>query len=353
MKIRSIVALSIIVAAIATFAIIQIPTLNAAVTKAQKPVSQKASNIKPSSNDRIDRLEQQVALLNEKLSIALDKIKLLELTRPATDEALGKQLLETEKKLQALQQGKTSTGTAKSRDEQLTDAVARVSPAVVSIVISKDVPQLEVVYTNPFGNDPFFKDFNVRVPSYRQKGVKRQKVGAGTGFIVTANGYILTNKHVVIDEEASYTVLLSDGSQKAGKVVYRDKTLDIALVKIEGTAYSHVNLGNSDAMKLGQTVVAIGNALGEYSNSVSVGIISGLNRSLQVGGGNGFAEELKGVIQTDAAINPGNSGGPLLDMNGNVIGVNVATVMGSNNISFSIPINKVKEVTHSFFGKDL
>ncbi len=342
MKTRTIVSVCFLGALGITYALMQIPLLYAATPKA-----------KSSPNDRIERLEQQVSLLNEKLTLALEKIKLLELTRPATDEPLSKQLLDTEKKLQALQRGSSGSGVQKSRDEQLTGAVAVVSPAVVSIVISKDVPQLEVVYTNPFGNDPFFKDVNVRVPSYRQKGVKRQKVGAGTGFIVTANGYILTNKHVVIDEKASYTVLLSDGSQKPGTVVYRDPTLDVALVKIDGSKYSSVTLGNSQTLKLGQTVIAIGNALGEYSNSVSVGIISGLNRSLQAGGGNGFVEELKGVIQTDAAINPGNSGGPLLDMNGTVVGINVATVTGSNNISFSIPINKVKEVTHNFFGKDL
>lgn len=352
MKTKSLIIISFFAALCLTAILLQVPSLNAAVAKKQAAVSSKTS-AKPDTAERIDRLEQQVKLLNEKLSLALEKIKLLELTKPATDEALNKQLLDTEKKLQALQQGGSSFGVQKSRDEQLTDAVAKVTPSVVSIVISKDVPQLEVVYTNPFGNDPFFKDFNVRVPTYRQKGVKRQKVGAGTGFIVTANGYILTNKHVVLDEQASYTVLLSDGSQKNAKVVYRDSALDIALVKIEGSSYPHVTIGNSDTLKLGQTVIAIGNALGEYSNSVSVGIISGLNRNLQAGGGNGFVEQLKGMIQTDAAINPGNSGGPLLDMNGAVIGVNVATVTGSNNISFSIPINKIKDVTHSFFGKDL
>ncbi len=348
MKARTLVLSCIFGAVAATLALLQVPSINAAVAKKQ------AAKVAPqqSAQDRITRLEQQVALLNEKLSLALEKIKLLELTKPASDEALGKQLLETEKKLQALQSGGTAQGVQKSRDEQLTEAVARVSPAVVSIVISKDVPQLEVVYRNPFGNDPFFKDFNIRVPSYRQKGVKRQKVGAGTGFIVTSSGYILSNKHVVLDEDASYTVLLTDGSQRSAKVVYRDPAMDIALLKIEGASFKHVTLGNSEALKLGQTVIAIGNALGEYSNSVSVGIISGLNRNLSAGG-NGFVEQLKGVIQTDAAINPGNSGGPLLDMNGSVIGVNVATVQGSNNISFSIPINKVKDITHNFFGKDL
>ena len=229
----------------------------------------------------------------------------------------------------------------KTQDELLTAAVAKVAPAVVSIVISKDVPKLEVSYENPFGNDPFFKGFNFRVPVYKQKGTVNQKVGAGTGFIVSSDGFVLTNRHVVADPNATYTALLSDGTQKSGRVVFRDTVHDVALVKIEGTGLKTVVLGDSDTLKLGQTVVAIGNALGEYNNSVSVGIISGLNRTLQAGGG-GETETLAGVIQTDAAINPGNSGGPLLNLSGEAIGINVATVLGSSNISFSIPVNVAK-----------
>ncbi|MEK7662161.1 MAG: trypsin-like peptidase domain-containing protein [Patescibacteria group bacterium] len=230
----------------------------------------------------------------------------------------------------------------KSQDELLTAAVAKATPAVVSIVVSKDVPKLEVVYVNPFGEDPYFKDFGFQVPVYKQKGVERQKVGAGTGFLVTGDGYIITNKHVVLDTEAQYTVLLSNGRQENATVVYRDPKYDIAIVKISGVGYKAVTIGDSGKLKLGQTVVAIGNALGQYSNSVSVGIVSGLNRNISASTGAG-AEELTGVIQTDAAINPGNSGGPLLDLEGDVVGVNVATVIGSSNISFSIPIDSVLE----------
>lgn len=231
----------------------------------------------------------------------------------------------------------------KSQDEMLTTAVSKASPAVVSIVVSKDVPKLEISYQNPFGDDSFFGDFGIQIPAYKQKGVEKQKVGAGTGFLVNDNGYIVTNKHVVSEEKAEYSVLLSNGSQQNARVVYKDPVSDIAIIKIEGNNYPTVFLGSSSDVKLGQTVVAIGNALGEYNNSVSVGIISGLNRTIQASGQN-TTEELKNVIQTDAAINPGNSGGPLLDLNGNVIGVNVATVVGSNNISFAIPINIVKDV---------
>ncbi|MCL5009243.1 MAG: trypsin-like peptidase domain-containing protein [Patescibacteria group bacterium] len=240
----------------------------------------------------------------------------------------------------------------KSQDQQLTEAVAKAAPAVVSIVISKDVPQLEVTYQNPFGNDPFYQDFGIQVPVYRQKGTVRQKVGAGTGFLITSDGYILTNRHVVADTQASYTVLLSDGRQLDAQVVYRDANQDAAVVKINAKNLPTVNLGDSSGLQLGQAVIAIGNALGEYNNSVSTGIVSGLNRKIEATTADGSLEAINGVIQTDAAINPGNSGGPLLTLDGKVIGVNVATVTGSSNISFSIPINFVKSIINSVTGKN-
>ncbi len=234
-----------------------------------------------------------------------------------------------------------------SSEDLLTAAVAKVAPAVVSIVISKDVPRLEVMYENPFGNDPFFKDFGFKIPRYRQKGTELKQVGAGTGFLISKNGYLVTNRHVVGDASATYTVLLSDGSQKPAQVVYRDEKMDIALAKIEGDKFTYVALGDSSALKLGTSVFAIGNALGEYSNSVSRGIISGLNRTIEASGSFGV-EHLEGMLQTDAAINPGNSGGPLVDFQGKVVGVNVATVRGSENISFAIPVDMVKEIVDKF-----
>lgn len=240
----------------------------------------------------------------------------------------------------------------KSQDQQLTEAVAKTAPAVVSIVISKDVPQLEVTYENPFGNDPFFQDFGFRIPVYRQKGTVKQKVGAGTGFLVTSDGYILTNRHVVADTQASYTVLLSDGRQLDARVVYRDASQDAAIIKIDAKNLPTVDLGDSSVLQLGQAVIAIGNALGEYNNSVSTGIVSGLNRKIEATTADGSLETINGVIQTDAAINPGNSGGPLLTLDGKVVGVNVATVAGSNNISFAIPINFVKSIIRSVTGKN-
>ena len=259
--------------------------------------------------------------------------------------ALQKQVSDTQQQTQAnaAENQHLQDIHAKSQDQLLTDAVASVTPAVVSVVIAKDVPNLTVTYQNPFGNDPFFKDFGFQVPVYQQNGTTHQQIGAGSGFLISSSGYILTNKHVVFDDAADYTVLLSNGKQQTAKVVYKDPSNDVAIIKIEGTNFAHVDLGDSSALKLGQTVVAIGNALGEYNNSVSVGIVSGLNRTIQASGELG-TETLTGVIQTDAAINPGNSGGPLIDLNGNIVGINVATVQGSNSISFSIPINTVKSI---------
>ncbi|RJQ35015.1 hypothetical protein C4568_01680 [Candidatus Parcubacteria bacterium] len=233
---------------------------------------------------------------------------------------------------------------ARSQEDLLTSTVEKASPAVVSIVISRDVALLEVKYVNPFGDDPYFRDIGYRVPVFRQVGTRPQQVGAGTGFLIRSDGYILTNRHVVDDERAEYTALLSNGDQKTAQVVYRDDAHDIAVLKIDGNGYSTIPLGSSSGLKLGQTVVAIGNALGEYSNSVSVGIISGLNRTIEAQDERGRVEVLENVVQTDAAINRGNSGGPLLDLSGNAVGVNVAVDRGGSNIAFAIPIDTIKSI---------
>jgi S1-C subfamily serine protease len=143
---------------------------------------------------------------------------------------------------------------------------------------------------------------------------------------------------------ADYTVVMSDGKEYPAKVLARDPVQDVAVIKIEGTDFPVLALGDSDQMKIGQTVVAIGNSLGEFSNTVSKGIISGLGRSLTAGSFLGKSEQLSNIIQTDAAINPGNSGGPLLNINGEVIGVNVAVAAGAQNVGFAIPVNQIKRV---------
>lgn len=235
-------------------------------------------------------------------------------------------------------------------DEPFIGVVEAVSPAVVSITISKNVPVMEQYMTDPFAGDPFFQQFfggSMQVPQYRQNGTKKQEVGSGTGFLVSADGYIITNKHVVSDTEAEYEVAMADKKTYPAKVIARDSVNDIAVVKIEGTGFPTVRLGDSDSLKVGQRTVAIGNALGQYDNTVSQGIVSGLRRRLQAGDGQGSVESLYDVIQTDAAINPGNSGGPLLNLSGEAIGVNVAMAQGSQSIGFALPINDIKRVYDS------
>ncbi len=235
-----------------------------------------------------------------------------------------------------------------TQEQQTINVVKNVSPAVVSIIVTKDLPVLEQYgggspFEEFFGpNGDFFSPFEFNIPQYRQKGTQKQEVGGGTGFIVSADGLILTNKHVVSDEAAEYTVLTNEGEKIPAKVLARDPFQDIAIIKIEKTNLPTVTFGDSDKMEIGQTVVAIGNALGEFRNTVSVGVVSGLQRNVTASGG-GTSEQIENVIQTDAAINPGNSGGPLLNLRGEVIGINVAMASGAENIGFSLPINIAKK----------
>ena len=244
-------------------------------------------------------------------------------------------------------------------DEQsaVVSAVQKVSPAVVSIIVTKDLPVIEKYYSNPpAGSNDFFQQFfggnmgdffNQGVPQYKQDGTQKQEVGGGTGFIITPDGYIVTNKHVVADTSADYTVLMNDGKKLPAKVLARDPMADLAILKIDSKNLPTVELGNSSNLKAGQSVIAIGNALGEFRNTVSTGVISGLSRSVTAGGDGLGTEALSGVIQTDASINPGNSGGPLLNIAGQVIGINTAMAQGAQNIGFAIPINDVKNTITS------
>ena len=222
-------------------------------------------------------------------------------------------------------------------DESLIRLVEERGTAVVSIVISKEIKQAPSL-----GGLPFFFPFNKTPPQEATGETKKQQVGSGSGFIVSADGLIVTNKHVVSDEEATYTVVQSGGAEFAAKVLARDPNNDVAILKIEGTGFPVLPLGDSDSIKVGQTAIAIGNPLGEFANSVSRGIISGMKRDVTAGSGFGQEERLTNIIQTDAAINPGNSGGPLFDINGRVIGINVAVAQGAENIGFALPINDVK-----------
>ncbi len=227
------------------------------------------------------------------------------------------------------------------------DVVQEASPAVVSIVITKE---LSTYYSSApsfpfdfFGFDwPFFQpEEDEDAPTVKQE------VGGGTGFIISDDGLILTNKHVVADEDAEYTVVLNDGTQYEAEVVGQDPFLDLAVVKIEASDLPILELGDSDNIQIGQTVIAIGNALSEYRNTVTKGVISGINRRIVAGDRSGGSEVIEEAIQTDAAINPGNSGGPLLNLAGQVVGVNTAVSQRGQSVGFAIPINSAKRIVES------
>lgn len=236
-------------------------------------------------------------------------------------------------------------------EEAVIKAVESASKSVVSIVISKNLPIIEQCPYNPFSNlSPDVRQFfggGFEFSQPCQKGTKLEKVGGGSGFIVSSDGLILTNKHVVVDVKAEYSVITYDGNKYEAKVLARDPAQDLAIIKIVATGLTPAKLGDSNSIKLAQTAIAIGYSLGEFSNTVSVGVISGLSRTITASGRGFGTETIQGVIQTDAAINQGNSGGPLLNLKGEVIGVNTAIAFGAENVGFAIPINQAKRSIQS------
>lgn len=229
------------------------------------------------------------------------------------------------------------------------DVVKKANPAVVSIVISKDLSKVPGFGASPFSDDPFYQLFGFSRQTPRSSPTPNvQKIGAGSGFLVTADGLILTNKHVVDDENASYTVLTNDRKKYEAKVLSRDPVNDLAILKIDIANAPTLELADSSQIQIGQRVIAIGNSLGQYDNTVTTGVVSAINRSVTAGGGSGAAEQLEGVIQTDAAINPGNSGGPLLNVLGQVIGINTAIDQEGQLVGFAIPANDVGHALDSF-----
>jgi serine protease Do len=167
----------------------------------------------------------------------------------------------------------------------------------------------------------------------------------GSGFIVDSSGYIVSNSHVVNDSQAEYTVIFADNSKFKAKVVGLDTYSDIALLKIEKTGLPAARLGNSDALETGQTVFAIGNTLGRYQNTVTKGVVSGLGRDVSLDSITP-RPRLQNLIQTDAAISPGNSGGPLINLAGEVVGMNTLIDTEGYSLSFAIPINVIKEAVN-------
>jgi len=218
------------------------------------------------------------------------------------------------------------------------EVVEKVGPSVVTINATQ---QQSLV---PFGIE--FGPFGINIPDQRQEKVVQD---IGSGFIISADGLVVTNKHVVANPKAVYKVITKDDKTYEVKKIYRDPVNDLAILKIETNGLKPVEMGDSDKLKVGQFVIAIGTALGEFRHTVTTGVISGLGRGITAGSPlEGYVERLDNVIQTDAAINPGNSGGPLLNSASQVVGINVAVAAQGQNIGFAIPINVIKEAIDNF-----
>lgn len=222
---------------------------------------------------------------------------------------------------------------AMTHEDEIIRAVEQILPSVVSITISKHAEFANRMLPFDGVTQELSKDDDGNI-----------KLGGGSGFIISDDGLVLTNKHVIMDPDAEYTVFDQDGGKSNVQIMARDPIHDVAILKITPPKrFAVAPLGNSRDLRLGQTVIAIGNALGEFQSSVSTGVVSGLSRLITaISDISGHQERLRGLIQTDAAINPGNSGGPLVNLHGEVIGINAAVVFGAQNIGFAIPIEKAK-----------
>lgn len=228
-------------------------------------------------------------------------------------------------------------------EEQIIATVRKIMPGVVSIVVGKDYER--IVHDRPYELMMPHGDHMDPPPPEDElphTADGKIRIGGGSGFIVDSAGLIVTNKHVVRDVSAEYMVTTAAEDSYPARVLAMDPLNDVAILKIDADALPSIALGNSDAIRLGQSVLAVGTALGEFQNTVSAGIVSGLSRFITAPvDSEGHNERLRGLIQTDAAINLGNSGGPLVNLHGEAIGINAAVVFGAQNIGFAIPINKV------------
>lgn len=223
------------------------------------------------------------------------------------------------------------------------DVAEKVSPSVVTIGIKNPTSRRSVQYFDPFG---FFGQ-----PQDTPAPNDNNEQDIGSGFVIAKDGLIVTNKHVVSDSAATYKVFTKDNKSYDVQKIYRDPANDIAILKIDpaGASLQPINMGDSNNLKVGQFVIAIGTALGEFRDTVTTGVVSGLGRGITAGSVfEGSVEQLDNVIQTDAAINPGNSGGPLLNSSGQAIGINTAVSTQGQNIGFAIPINVIKTAIDNF-----
>ena len=240
-------------------------------------------------------------------------------------------------------------------DKRVIRIVRKVMPAVVSIAIAKHLEDLErempkemypgipgtPVKSTARGTAAAEPQFKIPDEMVDSRGMVQ--VGGGSGFIVDPNGLVMTNKHVVNEPDAEYTVIMNDGKTYAAEILSRDPINDVAILKIPAKHLPCLELGDASELELGQSLIAIGNALGIFRNTVSLGIVSGLSRAITAQQDpDAPPQEMRGLIQTDAAINPGNSGGPIVDRDGRVIGVNAAIVSGAQSIGFAIPVNAAK-----------
>lgn len=218
------------------------------------------------------------------------------------------------------------------------DVADKASVGVVTVAVEREQRVIEPI-ESPFGF------FGFGLDSGKTEVIEQD---IGSGFVVEG-GMVVTNKHVVLDTQASYKVIDYNDEEYVVEKIYRDPINDLAILQIAGgDKLKTLELGDSDSLKVGQFVIAIGTALGEFRHTVTTGVVSGLGRGIVAGDGFSDFEQLDNVIQTDAAINPGNSGGPLLNSAGQVIGVNVAVSSSGENIGFALPINVVRESLENF-----
>jgi serine protease Do len=219
-----------------------------------------------------------------------------------------------------------------ARRSRVVEAVERAGPAVVNISTEQVVVQRP---SSPFGGDPFFDQFFRDFFDSRPR--RSTRTSLGSGVIVQSDGTILTNEHVIL-RGGRIHVTLADGREFDAKLVGRDPDSDLAVLRINAGALPHIALGHSDDLMIGETVIAIGNPFG-LSHTVTTGVVSAVKRSLQSGG-----RTFTDFIQTDASINPGNSGGPLLNILGELVGINTAIYGNAQGIGFAIPVDRARRV---------
>jgi serine protease Do len=249
------------------------------------------------------------------------------------------------------QHGMPALEVGEERDQDTVSRLSALLEAGQSVPVIADLASESVVTVSVKQQQPVFSPesffFGFGVPEITD--VEEVQRDIGTGFIVSDTGLVVTNRHVVSQRNAEYILIDRAGNEYVVTNIYRDPLNDLAILQVSDKAdLPSLPLGDSDRIQVGEGVIAIGTALGEFRHTVTTGVVSGLGRGIEAGSGRGQTESLDNVIQTDAAINPGNSGGPLLNMKGEVIGVNVAVSLSGQNIGFALPINVIRASLENF-----